>query len=116
MDKKYPNTCRLRKSWEYSLVKKMGCKYHTPHFVLLIADNSIITSRLGITVSRKVGNAIQRNRLKRLIREFFRNNRFLFSGSSDYSVIAKRKTALLSTVEIELELKKLFYSRLRSND
>ncbi|MCF6266394.1 MAG: ribonuclease P protein component [Desulfuromusa sp.] len=109
MDNFYPGFCRLRKSWEYQLVKKMGCKFYTPHFVLLVSDNKINNSRLGVTVSRKIGNAVQRNRLKRIIREFFRTRKHLFSGLRDYSVIARRGVAQLTSSEINLELKKLFF-------
>ena len=99
----------MRKSWEYQLVKKMGCKFYTPHFVLLVADNKINNSRLGVTVSRKIGNAVQRNRLKRIIREFFRTRKHFFSGLRDYSVIARHGVAQLTSAEINLELKKLFF-------
>ena len=104
MDKCYPGSYRLRKSWEYRLVREMGCKFYTPHFVLLVSDNSEKNSRLGVTVSRKVGNAVERNRLKRIIREFFRKNRHLYPNARDYSVIAKRNSALLSSSKIYFEL------------
>lgn len=108
MDNCYPGFYRLRKSWEYRLIKKMGCKYTTPHFVLLALDNNINNSRLGITVSRRVGNAVQRNRLKRIIREFFRVRIHLYPALSDYSIIAKPGTALLSSSEINIELNRVF--------
>lgn len=108
MDKCYPGFCRLRKSWEYQLVRKMGCKFYAPHFVLLVFDNTLNISRLGVTVSRKVGNAVERNRLKRIIREFFRASRHYYPGSKDYSVIARRGAALLSFVEVNTELEKVF--------
>lgn len=98
---------RLRKRWEYQLIRKMGCKYNTPHFVLLVLDNSKDNSRLGITVTRKVGNAVQRNRLKRLTREFYRQTRNKYS-KCDYSIIAKRGSSLLSSSEINTELNTLF--------
>lgn len=109
MDKCYPGIYRLRKSWEYQLVKKMGCKFYTPHFVLLVSDNKINHSRLGITVSRKIGNAVQRNRLKRIIREFFRRRIHLFYGLKDYSVIARRGAAQLTFSEVNVELEKVFF-------
>ena len=90
------------------MVRKMGCKFNTPHFVLLALENNANISRLGITVSRKVGNAVQRNRLKRIIREFFRSRKHLYPALSDYSIIAKRGTAQLSSSEIIRELNKVF--------
>jgi len=86
----------------------MGCKFNTSHFVLLVNDNNINNSRLGVTVSRKVGNAVQRNRLKRIIREFFRVEKHLYPGLMDFSVIAKRGAAQLSSSEINVELKEIF--------
>lgn len=49
-------------------------------------------ARLGITVTRKVGKAVRRNRIKRLVREWFRGRREAFSGL-DLVVIAKRDLA-----------------------
>ncbi|NOQ42520.1 MAG: ribonuclease P protein component [Desulfuromusa sp.] len=116
MDKCYPGFRRLRKSWEYQLVKKMGCKFNTPHFVLLVFENSVKSSRLGVTVSRRVGNSVQRNRLKRVVREFFRTNRYLYPGLLDYSIIAKRGAALLSSAEICVELNNVFLKSVTRND
>jgi ribonuclease P protein component len=53
------------------------------------------SSRLGLTVSRKVGNAVVRNRVKRRIREWFRRERHEFEGVWDVVVIARREAAAL---------------------
>jgi ribonuclease P protein component len=116
MDKGYSKTSRLLKSWEYRMVGKMGCKLYTPHFVLLVYKNSLKNSRLGVTVSRKVGNAIQRNRIKRLIREFFRQHNKIFLDKKDYSIIAKRDICLLSSSEIYIELSEIFLKATKKND
>jgi ribonuclease P protein component len=99
----FPGDFRLRKSWEFKRVDKMGCKYHTPHFILLIAGNSCSHPRLGVTVSKKVGNAVVRNRLKRMLREYFRNICPQLQ-SSDYLVIAKRNAAKVNSSHIQSEL------------
>lgn len=106
MHEGFPKLVRLRKSWEYQQVWKMGCKLHTPHFILLLSESSIASSRLGLTVSRKVGNAVMRNRVKRYVREFFRHERNNFCSAIDFSVVAKRGAAALSLVDINAELKK----------
>lgn len=86
----------------------MGCKYHTPHFILLSMNNLADQSRLGMTVSRKVGNSVARNKVKRLVREFFRHNRHHFARSVDFSVIAKKGAASLSIKQIFAELDRVF--------
>lgn len=101
----FPKLNRLRKSWEYQQIWKVGCKLHTPHFILLLAENSIDGSRLGLTVSRKVGNAVERNRVKRQLREFFRHRKDSFSVAVDFSVVAKRGAATLSISETHAEIR-----------
>ena len=64
---------RLRKSWEFQSVKKKGVKHMGSNFWLQIAfdneDSQI--PKLGIITSRRFGNAVNRNKAKRLIREIF---------------------------------------------
>jgi ribonuclease P protein component len=76
-------------------VSASGRKYHTPHLILLCLPNDIGHPRLGITVSRKVGIAVTRNRVKRLIREFYRHNKYLFTAA-DYSIIAKQGAGIIT--------------------
>jgi ribonuclease P protein component len=59
-------------------------------------------------VSKKVGNAVVRNRIKRLSRESFRKNRAIFTGSLDISLIAKKSVADSSTEQIFASLQDLF--------
>lgn len=89
----------------------MGCKLHTPHFILLLADNTAGNSRLGLTVSKKVGNAVIRNRIKRFIREFFRQQKINFLSDVDFSVVAKKGAANLTISEVHTELRRVFDSR-----
>ena len=66
------------------------------------------TTRLGITVSKRVGNAVERNRIKRIVRDYYRLNRDLISGNRDINIIARKYVASLSNREVRDELGKLF--------
>jgi len=69
-------------------VQKHGKRVHTASFVLVVRPGAGGT-RLGITVTRRVGGAVDRNRVKRLVREVFRRNRGLFPADADVVVIAR---------------------------
>lgn len=84
----FDKSVRLRKRAEFLSVSSRGRKIYTPDFIIVKAYSELSWSRIGVTVSRKVGNSVNRNRIKRLIREFFRNNRELFL-SADYNIIAR---------------------------
>ncbi len=104
----FPPEARLRKRYEFNTVYRMGCKKNTPHFLLLLSNSTGSQSRLGVTVSRKIGNAVVRNRVKRIIREYFRCNRFRFHSPVDLSIIAKRGAGHVTTRDIWRELEFLF--------
>jgi len=53
-------------------------------------QNGLGTNRLGITVSKKIGNAVKRNRVKRLIREYYRLNNHRFSQGYEIVIVAKK--------------------------
>lgn len=69
----FPQTARLLKSREFKLVTERGKKVHTPLFLIFFRKNSLGSCRLGVTVSKKVGHAVTRNRVKRWLREYFRH-------------------------------------------
>ena len=100
----YPKAHRLRQRDDYSRINRMGRKVHTPHFIVLSVIEPMYPTRLGVTVSRKVGNAVVRNRLKRLIKEFFRNNYKGLATNSSLSIIAKRGAGKLDQFSVNQEL------------
>lgn len=73
-----------------------------------MCSNTQGAKRLGITVTKKTGNAVKRNRIKRLIREFFRLNKALFpAGYNDVVIMAKRNMPPLTYQETCRELTEL---------
>jgi ribonuclease P protein component len=63
---------RIRKRSEYRRVYDRGRKISSRNFTLFLLENDLRRPRLGITATRRIGGAVQRNRAKRLLREWFR--------------------------------------------
>ena len=94
---RYRPADRLRKRFEFQRIQSGGRRVHTRRFLILLAPSGPSSegaaNRLGLTVTRKVDNAVGRNRIKRVVREVFRRERELFPAGCDYVVIAKREAA-----------------------
>lgn len=101
---------RLLKRPEFLAVTEVGKKFHTKSFIVFVNPNTLDISRMGITVSRKVGNSVKRNRIKRLIREFFRLNKAGIETGIDIVVIAKKEAVGKGFEEVSKELGKVFIS------
>jgi len=76
----------------------------TEHFLVLQGPSPTGETRLGITASRKVGGAVERNRVKRRVREFFRLHRTELQPGSDIVVIVRAGADTLGFKDVEREL------------
>ena len=104
-DQRFPKKERLLNRTDFVRFKN-GCrKVHTEHFIILCGESGGSCSRVGLTVSRKTGNSVARNRVKRLLREFYRLNKEQFS-LADYNLIAKPGAAEMMLADIVCELTK----------
>ena len=91
-----PKSARLRKRAEFLKLSRTGAKLQSANFVVISSTNDRPESRLGITVSGKVGNSVVRNRIKRQVREFFRRRRAELRPGTDILVIARKSAAGLA--------------------
>ncbi|MBI3202891.1 MAG: ribonuclease P protein component [Myxococcales bacterium] len=90
---RFPPASRVRKRAEYQDILRAARRVNTPRFaILLYARGDDHGPRLGLVVSTKVGGAVVRNRVKRLIRAAFRQTPELWPTDIDVVVIAKRST------------------------
>ncbi len=109
----FPKARRVRRRAEFLRVQGVARRVTTPSFTLLVAASPAACSpdavrgdlppaRLGLITTRKIGNAVQRNRIKRLCRECFRKGTWLPPGF-DLLVVARARAAELSLAEVEAE-------------
>jgi len=106
---------RISKRSEFSYLSHFGKKLQDRYFIVLFCPGQTEGARLGVTVSRKVGNAVKRNRIKRLSREYFRLNRQELAGNWDINIIAKKDAADLTVDQVFLSLKGIFQKIRRRN-
>ena len=91
----------LKKNRDFQLVYKKGTSYANKYLVMYVRENQLEKNRIGISVSKKVGNSVVRHRLCRLIRESYRLNESAFAENLDIVVIARAGAKDRSYSEIE---------------
>jgi ribonuclease P protein component len=113
VDQRFPRAVRLRKRAEFVRVQRGGRRFRMGHLVVCwTASPADRAARFGLTVSRKVGNAVTRNRVKRWLRESIRRNRRGLEGL-DVVLIALPSSADSGLGPLERQVEKAL-DRLRS--
>ncbi|WP_408069735.1 ribonuclease P protein component [Butyrivibrio sp. JL13D10] len=107
----------LKKTADFKVVYKSGKSYADKNIVVYIRENNTSLNRLGISVSKKVGNSVVRHRFARLVREVYRLHENIFNSGLDIVVVARSRAKDASYFDIE---KSFLYlagkSHLRKND
>ena len=94
----------LKKNKDFQYVYKNGTSKANRYLVMYVLPNQHMMNRLGISVSKKVGNSVVRHRLTRLIRESYRLNEAEFENGLDIVVVARPQAKDRTYHEIESAL------------
>ncbi len=100
---------RLRRRAEYLRVQAQGKRLYSRHFGVTLATTEAPGPRLGLVVTRRFGKAAKRNRMKRLLREFFRRHKGRLP-SQDVVIMAKKGAEALNYDQVAEELGRLLLS------
>lgn len=101
---RFPKTARLLARREFLSVQRYGKRRYSPHFVVITTPARTQGSRLGITATRRFGNAVVRNRVKRYLREFFRVAQAHLVPALDMVIIPQTGAETLGCVQVAEEL------------
>ena len=102
----------LKKRKDFVLSNKFGKKIFNKNFILQKfspSDCKVLDSKFGFTATKKIGNAVKRNRAKRrmrsLISVFLKESTFLFDDTSTYIIIAKKSLIKTSFYDLKVEMR-----------
>ena len=99
---------RILRRKEFLRLAASGKRIQNRCFIAVYSPGQTGRTRLGITVTKRVGSAVTRNRIKRYTRECFRLNRHVITGIWDINVIAKQEAATLSSEQVFSSLQDIF--------
>lgn len=105
LGQRFPRALRLTTRRQFLAVYREGRRVGSRSFIMFGRRNEAGQCRLGITVTRKVGNAVRRNRIKRLLREIFRKNHRDFPTGLDIVINAHRSFDAGDSSRLESELR-----------
>ena len=98
----------VKENYEFRRIYRKGKSAVSPALVMYCQRNRQGKSRLGVTVSTKLGGAVVRNRVRRQLREIYRLNKTEMKSGYDIILVARGKTPYMKSTELSRELSKLF--------
>lgn len=98
---------RLKKDKQFSYVYKKGKKHHSQHLTLFSVESKFKNYRIGYAISKKIGKANKRNKLKRRLREIIRKSDYP-KNFHNYVVMAKIGSAEIDFKNLENQVKIIF--------
>jgi ribonuclease P protein component len=105
-DSRFEKKFRLLSANDFSYLKVDSASFKKPSLICYYKKNSFNCTRIGLSVPKKIGKSHDRNRLKRLIREFFRTSDFKYLGCDVLFVISWSRSIVNETAEFKENLLK----------
>ncbi|HHU76861.1 MAG TPA: ribonuclease P protein component [Firmicutes bacterium] len=87
---KSPKVGRLKKNFQFQRIYRLGKSLSTKNMILFFKKNGGHDNNLGISISKKIGNSVQRHRLKRIYKEAFMNFKDVVKEGFDFIIVARR--------------------------
>jgi len=97
-------TQSLKKNKDFQQVYKKGKSFANKYLVMYVLKNDLEENRLGISISKKVGKSVQRNRLSRLIRESYRSLEDNYPKGLDIVIVVRINSRDIGYKEVESAL------------
>jgi ribonuclease P protein component len=101
---RFSKSMRLLKRGDFLRVQSAGSRVHSQAFIGLVLHNASGQARLGITTTKRLGNAVKRNRVRRLVREAYRRGVMRIPDETDLVVVAKKRAVYLTSAELFRDL------------
>lgn len=103
-------TLSIKKDYEFRRIYKKGRSFVNPAIVVYIQKNRNGGNRVGITTSKKIGGAVQRNRARRIIRAAYRALEPRLPDGYDFVFVARGRTCSLKTQDVQRAIGGIFAS------
>lgn len=94
----------LKKNHQFRFVYQSGKSYANKYLVMYVKENGLGRNRIGISVSKKVGNSVVRHHVTRLVRESYRLQEKIFNSGLDIVIVARQSAAQARYYEVESAL------------
>ena len=94
----------LKKNYQFQSVYRSGKSYANKYLVMYVMENGAGGNRIGISVSKKVGNSVVRHRITRLVRESYRLQEAMFNSGLDIVIVARKNAVSVGYAEMESAL------------
>ncbi len=108
-DKRYPRQERMQYKWEFDQVKKQGRSFSGKLIVLSILKHKLNGRRIGYIITKRIGPAVIRNKIRRRLREIYRTHHLSLKSGISIVIIARPSASNASYQEFDTEFLNLYH-------